>query len=276
MFTFIATGQSWLQKSMLRSFYQFGRRGLRPVIFRRSCSYLMQADRPSELDIVDEQVVYRRYATVLLRTVRYPDGRCVTYDIIGQPAVQSASVLVFPFDTRNQACYMIREYCPGPNRVLYGFPAGMVESKHVSMEAAALAELSEEAQLRGGKLIDLTARGAVWPATSLAAQDGRDASGVLHGFAADKYSRNLCKMFLVLDPEHDDQPGAMDAEEWIEQVGAVPVAQLEEWLWSGQMTMPHMLLAMCALSYLRQNGILAASTSESLVSRKRQGNVWKD
>ncbi|KAK4533187.1 hypothetical protein CCYA_CCYA16G4069 [Cyanidiococcus yangmingshanensis] len=216
----------------------------------------MSADAHGELAIVREQVAYQRYATVLLRTVRYPDGRSVTYDIIGQPAVQCASVLVFPFDTRSRKCYMIREYCPGPNRVLYGFPAGMVEAKHTSMEAAALAELSEEAHLRCTELIDLSAQGAVWEPVSSENPPSDGTSEVLRGFAADKYSRNICKMYLALDPELDKSPGKMDAEELIEQVGAVSIAQLEAWLWNGQMTMPHMLLAMCALSHLRRSGML--------------------
>jgi ADP-ribose pyrophosphatase YjhB (NUDIX family) len=208
------------------------------------------------LRIVDEKVAYRRYATVFERTVQYPDGRHVTYDILGQPAVQSASVLVFPFDTQSKTCYVIREYCPGPNRVLYGFPAGMVETKHESMEAAARAELSEEAHLRCAQLIDLTAQAAVWERSFEVPNTESDAENCLRGFFADKYSRNVCKMYLALNPEPDGHPGSMDAEELIEQVGAVRVPQLEAWLWSGQMTMPHMLLAMCALTYLRQRGML--------------------
>lgn len=78
-------------------------------------------------------------------------------------------MFVFPFNTREKTVTALREYAPGAHAFAHSFVAGMYEpSKHGSLEEAARAELSEEAQLKGGTLVPLA--------------DARD------GIAADKYS----------------------------------------------------------------------------------------
>ena len=51
-------------------------------------------------------------------------------------------------------------YAQGPNKLLYTFPAGQWNrSKSASMEECARAELSEEAHLTGGEMIQLLPQG---------------------------------------------------------------------------------------------------------------------
>eukprot|EP00166_Cyanidium_caldarium_P005355 ctg_64.g22 len=217
--------------------------------------------------VIDERVAYHNFATVYQRTVRYPDDRQVTFDILGQPAVGCASVLVFPFCTRTQRCHAIREYCPGLNSYLYGFPAGMTEAKHRSFLDAARAELSEEAHLISERWIELTAACRTWNADAWRAEKDRSASGdgassssmAVSGLPADKYSKNVCKMFMALDPQADPSPGALDAEESIQRIGPVSLEQLRQWMREGLLTMPHMLLAMYSLDYLRRHSMLSES-----------------
>jgi 8-oxo-dGTP pyrophosphatase MutT (NUDIX family) len=108
------------------------------------------------------------------RLIEYPDGKRVSFDVLGMGT--GLSVFVFPIDLRTGTTTLVREYSPGQHRVMHGFPAGLWEGhKHLTMEDAARAELSEEAQLRVGRLERLTGH---------------------HGIAADKYSRNVFHFFV--------------------------------------------------------------------------------
>jgi 8-oxo-dGTP pyrophosphatase MutT (NUDIX family) len=112
--------------------------------------------------------------TVNERLVRFPDGKQVSFDVYGLGA--GLSVFVFPVDARNGTTTLLREYSPGQHRVMHGFPAGLWESdKHLTLEDAARAELSEEAQLTAGRLHKLTQQ---------------------EGIAADKYSKNIFHFFV--------------------------------------------------------------------------------
>ena len=107
--------------------------------------------------VMDERILFRRYQTVWERNVRFPDGKRISFDVLGNERSNFKSVFVFPFDTLENSVTLIREYSPGVNAEQMSFVAGMFEKdKHGSLEEAARAELSEEANLKGGKLIPLT------------------------------------------------------------------------------------------------------------------------
>lgn len=113
------------------------------------------------------------------------------------------------------------------------FVAGMFEAaKHDSLIEAARAELSEEARLKGGELMELT----------------------LRGVAADKYSLNEFHYYLGLDAVRDDAPLERDEEEWISVVGGVGLAEVRRLVGRGELNTPNSLLAMLALERLKQMG----------------------
>lgn len=198
--------------------------------------------------VEDETIAFRRYQTVYERTVRFPDGKRISYDVLGQPSTQCASVLVFPYDSRTRTVTMIREYCPGTHEMLLGFPAGMAEAKHDTFAHAARAELSEEAGLVADELIELTARCDVKNGGGCSDGEG----GGVRGVPADKYAKNVMKMYLALGCRPDPTPGALDDEEYIEVEPRVSLPQLEQYMQRGMVTAPHMLLALYALDYMRK------------------------
>lgn len=177
-----------------------------------------------------ERVLWRRYATIYERSVRYPDGRLVSFDV--SKSGSGDSVFIFPFNTRTNEVTLLREYAPGDHSFSAGFVAGMYEpDKHNTLEGAAWAELSEEAQLAGGQLIPLNR----------------------HAVQADKYSSNRFHYFLSLDANKDESPGIMDLEEYIE-VQSVPLGQVRGMIVNGDFNTPSSLLGMLALEELRNRG----------------------
>lgn len=88
--------------------------------------------------------------------MEFPDKRKVSYDVLSHSSC-GESVFVFPLNADKQSVTMLREYSPGQLDVLYGFPGGIVENgKHRSLEDAVRAELSEEASLQAGRVVNLT------------------------------------------------------------------------------------------------------------------------
>lgn len=184
----------------------------------------------SSFEILDEKTLFHRYQTVYQRDVRYPDGTIVSYDILGTPHTDFKSVFVFPYHTATRTVTMLREYAPGQNSIHPAFVAGMYEpAKHASLVDAAVKELSEEAQLKGGRLIPLSQ--ACTP--------------------ADKYSRNEFWFFLAVDCVKDTQPAQRDAEEWIEIVQDVSLEEVRNLVNEGRLNTPHSLLAMLALDKIQ-------------------------
>lgn len=107
--------------------------------------------------IISERPVFQRYQTIWDRKVRFPDGHVVSYDVFGNEQSNFKSVFVFPFHSATQTVTLIKEYSPGANEEQFSFVAGMFErDKHASLEQAAYSELSEEAHLKGGKLMPLS------------------------------------------------------------------------------------------------------------------------
>lgn len=190
--------------------------------------------RSPEFRIISQERIFHRYQSVYARTVRYPTGQTVSFDVLGNARSDFTSVFVFPYDTATRTATILREYSPGRNYETPSFVAGMFErSKHGSLEDAARAELSEEALLTGGRLEKLT-------------------SG---GVAADKYSLNEFHYYLGLDATADAQPGERDEEEWISVERGVPLEQVQRMVVDGEFNTPNSLLAMLALTRLRALGL---------------------
>lgn len=180
-------------------------------------------------EIINQKVLFKRYQTVYQRDVRYPDGRQVSYDVLGNVKSDFKSVFIFPYNTRTRTVTVLREYSPGRNTEQLSLVAGMFEpSKHDSIEMAARAELSEEAHLKHGQLILLSSP-----------------------IQADKYSLNQYFYFLVLDPVPDFQPLSRDPEEWITILEPIPVTQIKSLIETGQFNTPSSLCALLALDKLR-------------------------
>lgn len=187
-----------------------------------------------DFTIVSQERLFHRYQSVYARTVRYPTGQTVSYDVVGHARSDFTSVFVFPYHTRTRTATLLREYSPGRNRVAPAFVAGMFErARHASLEDAARAEMSEEALLKGGTLLRLA----------------RD------GVAADKYSLNEFHYFLALDAHQDKRPGQRDEEEWISVQQGVPLDEVRGMVQRGELNTPHALLAMLALARLRELGL---------------------
>ena len=79
--------------------------------------------------------------------------KIIHFDIIDQTHTTGGAVIIFAWNTTSKTATIIREYMPGPHRILGGLAAGIVEDgKHSSMEGvgdtcslvAARYELEEE------------------------------------------------------------------------------------------------------------------------------------
>lgn len=111
---------------------------------------------PPSFTIESERQLFQRYQTVYERNVRYPDGRLISFDVLGNANSDFQSVFVFPYHSASRTVTLLREYSPGSHARQMAFVAGMFEpSKHANLEAAARAEMSEEAHLKGGELVRL-------------------------------------------------------------------------------------------------------------------------
>ena len=188
-----------------------------------------------------ERVVYKRFLQVESREVAYPDGRTASFDIVGHPKNRYVFVVVFVFHTASQSVTLLREFAqaaPPHSTHVLSLPCGGYEpSKHASMEAAARAELSEEAHLSGG----------AWHCL-LPHQD----PGILEA----KWCRNRFTPFLCIDPEADSRPGARDAEEEIEVLREWPLTRLREAMAAGELLLPSLQTSVSALAWLERAGML--------------------
>jgi len=188
---------------------------------RKALTRLYSSESPEfsgKFSILDEKVSFQRYQTVYERLIRYPNGKRVSFDVFGNPRSDFKSVFVFPYDTRTKTVTLLREYIPGINEVMWGFPAGGFDpKKHKSLEDAARSELSEEAFLTGGSYFPMLESG---------------------GVSQDKYSKNMFHMFLVLNPVEDENPLPRDEEEYIQIVKGVTLPRLQKILAQGGMNLP--------------------------------------
>ena len=214
--------------------------------------------------------MYRRYLAVYDRVVRFPTrgaeggegcgeggerrgamgptGREVAFDVVGHPPdFRYAAVLPFHRAPGGGEVTLVREWCQGPNRWMFGLPTGCFDAaRHASLEACARAELSEEAALRGGTWHALLPPGHT-------------------GLPEIKWGLNCMHPFLAIDPERDPSPGPRDAEEELLRAERVSLARLQELVLSGEMLMPSVSAAIHALQRLRQLGLLEGAAPVGLL-----------
>lgn len=102
---------------------------------------MSDADRPGPRAWVrdgDDVVVYDGFARILHRPLLLPDGRRAVWDIHDTPA--TVSVLALTDDDR---VVMVRQFRPGPDRVVTSLPGGLVDDGEAPV-AAGVRELREE------------------------------------------------------------------------------------------------------------------------------------
>jgi ADP-ribose pyrophosphatase len=86
----------------------------------------------------EDEVIYDGWLKIHRRTYRLPDGRTVEWDMhAGGPTV---AVLAL---TPQGRLVMVRQFRPGPDRVVLSLPGGMLDPGEVAADAA-LRELREE------------------------------------------------------------------------------------------------------------------------------------
>ena len=85
-----------------------------------------------------DRTAYSGFVRVVQRTLRLPDGREAVWDMVDAPA----SVAVLPL-TPDGDVVCIRQYRPGPQRVVLSLPGGLVDEGEDVAEAAER-ELREE------------------------------------------------------------------------------------------------------------------------------------
>ncbi|OEU08442.1 hypothetical protein FRACYDRAFT_229133 [Fragilariopsis cylindrus CCMP1102] len=190
-------------------------------------------ENKNNFEIIDEKTVYSGWRTIVQRKVRMRNNKVVDFDLVGVKTGDSA-VLIFAWDTKSKTATLIREYMPASNRILWGLAAGLVEEKHDNhnTELAARHELEEECHLKNGKWIPL-----------------------LHQpTAMDKYSTTTIQCYLVLDPEKEDNPKALDEEEDIEIIPGVTIPEILRWVNNGEMNLVGGFGCLLAIEKLRELG----------------------
>lgn len=193
-------------------------------------------ERDTRFKVESETVVYDRYARVYSRNVRFPTGQVFSFDVWGRVWKNDSFkvVAVVPFDRLTQTFTLIREYNPAHGRYVYSFPQGMVERlKHSNVQAAAEAELEEEAQLKCLHWVPLFDRSSP-------------------GVPQDKYQREVVFAYLCAHSLKMDRPAHVDDEEFIEIVHGVTSMQVQQLFQAGVMQSNNIAAGLMAIDQLRR------------------------
>lgn len=192
--------------------------------------------RPHHYDIIREEVLYEGWRKVIRRSVQSPNlTKSIDFDVIDQTHSSSGAVIIFAWNSTSKSATIIREYMPGPHRVLGGLAAGIVEDdKHMSEEDAARFELEEECHLGGGTWYRLTDDEVSVP--------------------MDKYVVTEITPYLVIDPHHVPNPRPTDDEEDIEIVTGVTAEEIMQMIKKGDMNLVGGWGSLLALHKLRELG----------------------
>lgn len=184
-------------------------------------------------EIVGEGVAYKRWRTIVERSIRMPDGKVLDFDLVGLASATSA-VVIFAWDSSTKTATLVREYHPGPHCFLFGAAAGIVENdKHNSDPMlAAQHELEEECHLAGGKWYLLTPK----------------------PLAMDKYTTTKIRVYLVVDAKHVPDPKPQDHEEDIEIIRNVSIDEILDMFQRGEMNVVGCWACLMAMQKLRALG----------------------
>lgn len=227
-------------------------------IFCRATSTPSRPNNKPLPQIIGQEFAYKRWRTILERSIRMPNGRVVDFDLVGMAGASSA-VVVFAWNTSQKTATLVREYHPGapgkttfrsvdiiailmlvfpfvigPHKFLFGAAAGIVEDdKHnANVELAAQQELEEECHLAGGTWHLLTPE----------------------PLAMDKYSTTNIRAFLVLDASHVPDPRPQDHEEDIEIIRNVSLDEIRNMIRRGEMNIVGTWACLMAIEKLRDLG----------------------
>lgn len=194
----------------------------------------VSAGNYSEYEVLEEKVLFSRWRTLSQRLVRMPNGNVIDFDVVGQKG--TGAVIIFAWDSTTKTATLCREYNPGPNQVLRGLAAGLIEDKHDSnARMAAEHELEEELHLSGGTWHSL----------------------LESPMAMDKYATTMIHPFLVIDAQHVDNPRPLDDEEEIEILPNISVEEIMRIIRRGDMNAVGSWAALLAMEKLREMGEIA-------------------
>jgi len=186
--------------------------------------------------ILKDDIVHKRYITVWNRTTRFDDGREIQWDVVGHDIPLPTFVTVFTFDTATKTTCILKEYVQGTNEVKYTCTAGAIDRrKHKSQLETAQYELSEEAHLKGGRLISLLP------------------SSQPEGISELKWSKNRFVPYICINPVLDDNPKERDAEEYIEIVRDVSIDDFTQMVMRGEVMLPSVQTGWMAIEWLKEN-----------------------
>lgn len=177
--------------------------------------------------VEDGSILHKRYLTVWSRT-RNVNGKDVMFDVVGRPGPYPNCVCIFPYDSKRQVVYMIKEYHQGTDEIKYGLPAGYYEpKKHTSLQHAAKCELSEEGKLKGGRWTNM----------------------LEEGYSELKWVTNKVVPFVCIDPEYDDRVLQGDAEENCKQV-CVSLPEVMKLIREGKVTLTSLMTIILAFDHI--------------------------
>jgi len=189
----------------------------------------------SSFAITSESVAYNRFLQVEHRTVRYPNGKEYSFDIVGHPKSTYRFVVVFAYHSATECVTVLREFAqaapPHAATTLVLPTGGYDASRHSSLLAAAQAELAEEARLAGG----------TWHALL-----PDEHPGILES----KWCRNRFTPFLCIDPQPNGGQGERDAEEFFESCVQMPLPEARTALAQGDFLPPSMQTCFSAMEWL--------------------------
>ena len=101
---------------------------------------------------LSEYYGYEGWRKMLIKKFQLPDGGIMEFDVLESPSY----VTIIPVTTEGRwVC--VRQYRPGPEKFITGFPEGGLEEGE-TVEDAAQRELNEETGYLAGRLIYLKAR----------------------------------------------------------------------------------------------------------------------
>jgi ADP-ribose pyrophosphatase len=152
---------------------------------------------------LSSKIAYKgEYRSILNEVFLLPDGRKDNFDNLKQG--DSIGILVF---NSQKEVLLVKQYRPGPERIFYGIPSGMIE-KGISPITSAKKELLEE--------------------TGYTANSFK----LLGKFPKDGYSKDFHYLFLATDPKFSGYI-ENDANEWIESKFYTPT-QVDKIIKSGK------------------------------------------
>ncbi len=98
---------------------------------------------------ISEKVAFKGWRSILQKTFELPDGKKATFDVI-----QTNDFVTIVAFTKNKEAILIKQYRPGPEKVLASFPEGGIEAGEAP-EIAAARELLEETGYQASQYIFL-------------------------------------------------------------------------------------------------------------------------